>query len=96
MFGRDIVSVKVGGEQNKLSALYQSLEAALEKCGFEAEKRSFKPYITLARRFRPFGAFDVAVIPATRKEFQVDEVILFESTREAGKLVYKPLFSHRL
>jgi 2'-5' RNA ligase len=95
-FGRDIISAKVGGERDKLSALYKSLESALEKCGFEAEQRPYKPHITLVRQFRPFGAFDLGAIPAARKEFQVNDVILFESTREQGKLVYKPLFEHRL
>ncbi len=96
IFGRDIISAKVGGELDKLSALHQSLEAALDRCGFEREPRAFKPHITLVRQFRPFGAFDIAAVPAARQDFTVDEVILFESTREDGRLVYKPLFVHRL
>lgn len=96
VFGRDIISVKVGGELDKLSALHQSLEAALTRCGFERETRAFKPHITLARQFRPFGAFDIAAVPAVHKDFTVNEVILFESTREEGRLVYKPLFAHWL
>ncbi len=96
IFGRDIISAKVGGELGKLSALYQSLETALEQCGFEAEARTFKPHITLVRQFRPFGVFDISAIPAPRKDFEINEVILFESTREEGKLVYKPLFTHKL
>ena len=96
VFGRDIISAKVGGERDKLSALHQSLEAALERCGFEREPRAFKPHITLVRQFRPFGAFDLDSISASRQDFQVTDVILFESTREAGKLVYKPLFTHAL
>lgn len=95
-FGRDIISAKVGGELKKLSALHQSLETSLERCGFEAEQRVFKPHITLVRAFRPFGAFDLSSISSVRKDFEVNEVILFESTREEGKLVYKPLFTHRL
>jgi len=96
IFGRDIVSVKMGGERDKLSALYNSLETALEKKGFEKETRRFRPHITLARKFRPFHAFDMSAVPTQRCEFPVDDVILFESTREAGKLVYKPLFIHQL
>ncbi len=95
-FGRDIISARVGGELSWLSALHQSLEAALEPCGFERERRAFKPHITLAREFHPFGAFDIAAVSVERKDFIADEVILFESTREAGRLVYKPLFTHPL
>lgn len=96
IFGRDIVSVKVGAEQGKLFVLYDSLETALEKCGFEKEMRRFRPHITLARKFRPFGDFDLTTIPAKPTSFQVSEVILFESTRQEGKLVYKPLYRHSL
>lgn len=96
VFGRDIISAKVGGELGKLSALYQSLEEALEPCGFEAEARAFKPHITLVRQFRPFGGFDLSAIPAPHQDFEINEVILFESTREEDRLVYKPLFTHKL
>ncbi len=95
-FGRDIISAKVGGELSRLSALHKSLEAALEPCGFEPEQRAFKPHITLVRQFRPFGAFDLSSVSAPRKDFQINEVILFESTREDGRLAYKPLFMHSL
>jgi len=95
-FGRDILSAKVGGELGRLSALHDEVERALIGCGFEPERRPFKPHITLVRRFRPSGAFDAAAVDATRNDFCVDKVILFESTREAEKLVYKPLFTHFL
>ena len=94
VFGRDIISVKVGGERDKLSALYDSLETALEKRGFGKETRRFRPHITLVRKFRPFGDFEL--LPVKPAAFQVNEVILFESTREAGKLVYRPLYVHQL
>lgn len=96
VFGRDIVSVRVGGECDRLSALHRSLETALAPCGFEREPRAYTPHITLARRFRPFGDFDAAAVPAGRCEFTLDEIVLFESAREGGRLVYTPLFSHRL
>lgn len=96
IFGRDIVSAKVGGERDKLSALYDSLETALEKRGFQKETRRFRPHITLARKFRPFGDFDLTSIPTKPTRFQVHEVILFESTREEGRLVYKSLYRHSL
>jgi len=94
IFGRDIVSAKVGGEKDKLSALYDSLETALEKRGFEKETRRFRPHITLARKFRPSAGFDISGISVQHTEFQVNEVILFESTRVDGKLIYKPLVRH--
>jgi hypothetical protein len=35
-------------------------------------------------------------LPAGERRFVVNEVILFESRRESGRLVYVPLFSHKL
>jgi len=96
VFGRDIISVKVGGERDKLSALHDRLELALEKRGFAKEKRRFCPHITLARQFFSPQGYDIASVTTRRVEFQVDKVVLFESTREAGELVYKPVFISKL
>jgi len=95
VFNRNgILSADVLGETHKLGALAQRLEAALEKRGYPRETRPYKPHITLARDFRPDG--DIGGIPPGQRRFTVDEVILFESRREEGRLVYAPLYSYRL
>ncbi len=95
MFNRSgILAADVLGDTNKLSALAARLDAALERRGYLRESRPFKAHITLARDFVPHG--DIGGIPQKRCAFSVDEVVLFESRRENGRLVYVPLFAHRL
>ena len=95
MFNRSgILAVDVLGDTNKLAALAARLDAALERRGYPRESRPFKAHITLARDFEPRG--DIGGIPQKRCAFSVDEVVLFESRRENGRLVYVPLFAHRL
>jgi 2'-5' RNA ligase len=88
------LSADVLGETDKLAALAERLEAALERWGYARETRPFKAHITLARDFQPRG--DIGGLPAGERRFTVDEVILFESRRENGRLVYAPLFAHAL
>ena len=95
MFNRSgILSSDVLGETDKLTALAERLETALEQHGYAREKRPFKAHITLARDYEPHG--DLGSVSQRRSSFTVDEVILFESRRENGRLVYVPLFAYRL
>jgi 2'-5' RNA ligase len=97
MMGKDgIVSARVGGDLDALSSLAARLEDALEKRGFERETRPFRPHITLARNFHALEGDDVATMARKGCRFAVSEVILFESRREAGKLIYAPLYTHPL
>ncbi len=91
-----IVSARVGGDLEVLSALVSRLEDALEKRGFEREARPYHPHITLVRNFHALQGDDVASMAHKGCRFKVQEIILFESRREAGKLVYAPLFAHPL
>jgi len=88
-----IVFAKVGGDIRKLLELHSQLEAALYKKGFEKEKRAFRPHITLARGFERCG-FNIK--PDKNFGFTADKITLFGSRRERGKLVYAPLFIHKL
>lgn len=90
-----IVSVRIGGEVGKLAALQAGLEDTLSGKGFQKEGRAFRPHITLARNFRALPGCDIAAIPYRRQRFTVREMTLFESRREAGRLVYWPLFTCR-
>lgn len=93
MFGRSgIVSAQVGGDLGALSALASKLEDALETIGFAKEARPFRPHITLAREFRALPGCDVSSIPCAGCRFNVGEMILFESARENGRLLYVPVY----
>lgn len=97
VFSRNrIVSVRVGGETDKLAALYTRLETALGRIGFEKEPREYSPHITLAKNFRTAEYGDVELIPYRIEKFKVTEIILFESRQEAGSLVYSPRFIQKL
>ena len=91
-----IISAKVSGEIEKLQALQSALETALERIGYAKESRPFRPHITLVRQFKANEGFNPGVVNSEKVTFRVDEVILFESRRDAGKLVYAPLFVRRL
>lgn len=90
------VSAKVGGEVRQLAAIYQSLENALEKKGFEKAKREFSPHITLVRNFNVSSDNVPESIPHSVCRFTVDEIILFESRQTTGKNEYVPLFVKKL
>ncbi len=95
MFNRSgILAADVSGETEKLAALAARLETALEQRGIQKEMRPFKAHITLARDYQPGGS--LRGIPQAGCSFTVDEVVLFESRRENGRLVYMPLFTHKL
>ena len=97
LFGKSgIVSANVGGDIAALTALAGSLETAMEKCGFAKETRQYRPHITLARRFRANGGTDIAAIPYTVCGFSVNEIVLFESKRVDGRLVYVKLLGKGL
>ncbi len=97
MLGKSgIVTARVGGDLIAMDALVARLEDALEKRGFEREARPFHPHITLVRNFHALGGDDVASLAHKGCRFNATEVILFESRREAGRLVYVPLFTHPL
>jgi 2'-5' RNA ligase len=91
-----IAAADVGGDAAALRALHTQLETALEACGFPKELRRFRPHITLARQYRVSSGADVAAIPFCPCAFTVREIILFESKRVDGRLVYEPLFVKRL
>lgn len=92
---KGLVVAEVGGETDKLLALQGRIEAALETLGFERESRPYRPHITLARNYRGKAVPSVPS-PQNGCRFLADETILFESRRENGRLVYVPLFRHRL
>ena len=70
-----------------LSGLVGNLTAVLEPCGFEAEKRSFVPHITLARKVRHPKV--KAGLEAIR--WPVGDFVLVESTVVEGGAGYEVL-----
>ncbi|MFZ5965646.1 MAG: RNA 2',3'-cyclic phosphodiesterase [Bacillota bacterium] len=79
----------------ELKKLYQLLEKELESIGYPKEERGLKPHITIGREVVLQSEFDTLkqVISMVPNELFVNKLSLMESTREDGKLVYRPLFS---
>ena len=89
----------VGAEHSpSLAALQQDTAQRLKEHGFSLEKRAFRPHITLCRRFVPYGKRDlIAVEQALGKaNCRAERVILMESLRVDGKLIYRPVEMKKL
>ena len=71
----------------ELSALVESLRAALASHGFEPERRPFRPHLTLARKARqPLAARPVAPL-----RWPVGDLVLVRSASDAAGSRYEPL-----
>jgi len=87
----------IGGDVRRLAALQSDIENDLEKSGFPAEKKAFKPHLTLGRsRSRGgiiSGAEDASNIAgeAGMHRFDARELILFKSVLKPGGAVYTKL-----
>lgn len=95
-FRSGIVSAEVGGDIPALSSLVSRLEDALHTAGFAKEQRPYRPHITLVREWRAAPGLDISAVPHGECRFTADEFILFESTRQAGRLTYVPLYTQKL
>ena len=91
-----IAAARIGGDVNALTALHAQLEAALVQQGFDREHRAYRPHVTLARKFRPKPGADIERVPFSPLPFIAGEIVLFESKRVDGKLVYEPLRARAL
>ncbi|MBQ0038147.1 MAG: RNA 2',3'-cyclic phosphodiesterase [Clostridiales bacterium] len=78
------------GNNAALSALQKRVSRALEAEGFSLEKRTFRPHLTLCRRFRPYVDCDLRAAQAALNgaECRITRVSLMESRRIQGKLIY--------
>lgn len=74
-------------EGNCLAELAQAVQNALRLEGFAIERRTWRPHITLVRRWRG----DTPTVKLPQTPMQVRQVLLMESARQNGRLVYLPL-----
>jgi 2'-5' RNA ligase len=93
-----VVWLGLGGDIDGLRELQHSVETATAEFGFEAEKRSFKPHLTLGRirsgRGRNQLMSALETIKPESQSFLAAEVILFKSDLKPTGAVYTVL--HRL
>lgn len=91
--GEKTVWFGMNGEQ--LSKLAGAVDEEFSKIGFDPEKRQFTPHITLIRRaVCDSAAISRIVVPEIT--VNVSSSTLFESRRDGGRLLYKPIHSASL
>jgi 2'-5' RNA ligase len=95
--GGDIVFRGLRRERG-LGGLVRNLDRAFKNQGYPVEKMPFKPHVTLGRRIRwqdDFQAMAKAV-KVRDLEIPVNEIVLMESVRVEGRLVYRPIAHAKL
>lgn len=90
--GKDLVWV--GVEANpEMMRLADAIRGGLRRGGFAFDPKPFVPHLTIGREIRMkqewMGRPDPQIPQA---EFLADRFCLMESIREAGRIVYRPLF----
>jgi 2'-5' RNA ligase len=90
-----------GMEAPTMEGLAEQLDTRMERLGFEKEKRTFRPHITLARARNT--RIDASLVSgAARYEeqefgvFNVDRLFLFKSTLKPSGAVYEKLKEYLL
>jgi 2'-5' RNA ligase len=86
-----------GGE---LQRLHQVLETECESAGFARETRDFKPHLTIARLREPGKSAGLAAAHLRAQiepvEFEVPEIVIYESRLAPTGSVYTPVFKYKL
>ena len=88
-----------GAELNEgLQALQREVSKQLLAEGFLLENRPFKPHLTLIREYKCSTAIDKTGLEHTLDSAScpISEVVLMESTRIGGKLIYRPIARKQL
>lgn len=77
-----------------LQQAQQQVADALRTAGFILEERSYRPHLTLCRQYRAFNTLDVNAVEAAlgSSSCRIRQLVLMESHRPAGKLVYASRF----
>lgn len=87
-----VIYVQVSRTQDLLN-LQSEIEQVTQTLGFKAEDREYSPHITLGR-LRSAGSISDLISPFVRKkfeDFQLTELILYESTLRGNFPHYEPL-----
>ncbi len=87
-------------KSGRLFRLQNLIEKSCFELGFEAERRDFKPHLTIARIRQPKEARDLARFHLQanneEKSFEVAEVVIYESVLFPSGSVYKVISKHPL
>ncbi|MEG1811374.1 MAG: RNA 2',3'-cyclic phosphodiesterase [Clostridia bacterium] len=88
--------IKVLGELSELSILHEALQCTLFDAGFSRERKGLTPHITLGRSVEHDMAAQEAMLRLSpNASMTVDSIVLFESRKENGRIVYIPVHRQR-
>lgn len=90
----------VQGDRRMSEQIGREIEGASRNLGFEAERRRFSPHLTIARIREPAKGRDLASAHIARGfapiEFEIKELVLYESKLLSSGSVYSVLSRHEL
>ena len=81
-----------------LRALQTQICYLFDQNGFDLEARDFIPHLTLCRKYRPEEDFSLMAAETAlgQSSCRIGQVVLMESLSEAGRMVYREIFSREL
>jgi len=95
-----VLWIDVKDETGSLAKINDLLEAECEKIGFERERRKFVPHLTIGRVREPNRAGKLAKKHLENKfepvEFEVSEIVIYESKLLPTGSVYSVVSRHEL
>jgi RNA 2',3'-cyclic 3'-phosphodiesterase len=92
-----VLWIGLTGDGGRMSVFRDQLQQGLAPFGIEAERRPYKPHLTLARfqkgasAGRALGALLEKYQDVTSPEVLLEELVLFKSDLEPGGAVYTPM-----
>jgi len=96
-----VIWVGLDGDLNSIHDIQVELDAALERIGFNSERRPFRPHLTIARirhriRARTLRESLQPFAEVVSDPFVVDRLVLYQSTLRPTGAEYTPLHTARL
>lgn len=88
--GNSVLWCGLGGTEG-LAEIASRLHTELAKRGILTDDKPFKPHITIARRANAFRKCTPEPCKA-----RITQIVLFESLRVNGKLIYRPIYTQEL
>ena len=95
-----ILWIDAKDEQGNLAKINASLESECEKIGFPPENRKYFPHLTIGRVKQPYESRNLARRHLTNGfepvEFEVSEIVIYESQLQPTGSVYSVVSKHKL
>jgi RNA 2',3'-cyclic 3'-phosphodiesterase len=92
-----VIAVTLEQGVGEVQAIFAEVEEGLATLDIEKEKRELVPHITLGRRRVPKPFPDSGdMMPIEKRDFVIDDLVLYQSTLTPGGAVYNPIWKIKL